>query len=234
MGVFQFKKFSVCDDRATMKVGTDAVLLGAWSDVDRAKNILDIGSGSGVISLMMAQRSDSDSRIDAIELLADDAKQSSENILNSPWPLKISVTHTSIQNFLPETKYDLIICNPPFFTNSLLPPVETRSKVRHDTTLTLDELLAATVRLLSPIGKFCVILPAIESEIFIEKAKSKKLFLHHLTRFYSRADKPQERSLMEMTFVSAQSREDSLILHQSKDQWTNEYKALTKEFYLDR
>ena len=217
-----------------MKVGTDAVLLGAWAEVDPATSILDIGSGSGIISLMMAQRSSVDARIDAVELLTSDAEQSVENILKSPWPQKISVVNTSIQNFSLAKKYDLIICNPPYFTKSLLPPGEARSKARHDTTLTADQLLVATIRLLSPSGKFCVVLPSTESELFIHKAKSKKLFLQHLTRLYTRSAKSQERSLMKFGFKPEPLLEDSLILHQSENQWTDEYKNLTKDFYLDR
>lgn len=217
-----------------MKVGTDAVLLGAWSDVGQSKTILDIGSGSGIISLMMAQRSNPDTRIDAVELLKNDAQQSVENIVNSPWPDKISVTHSDIRTFTPSTKYDLIVCNPPFFSNSLLPPVEVRSRVRHDITLTLDDLISNTIRLLSPGGKLCVILPVNEGEFFIKKINTKNLFLNRLTRFYSRAGKPQERSLMEIGFIHDSLIEDSLILYQSKNQWTDEYRMLTSEFYLDR
>ena len=217
-----------------MKVGTDAVLLGAWSDVGQSKTILDIGSGSCIISVMMAQRSNPDTRIDAVELLKDDAQQSVENIVNSPWPDKISVTHSDIRTFTPSTKYDLIVCNPPFFSNSLLPPVEVRSRVRHDITLTLDDLISNTIRLLSPGGKLCVILPVNEGEFFIEKINAKNLFLNRLTRFYSRTSKPQERSLMEIGFIHDSLIEDSLILYQSKNQWTDEYRMLTSEFYLDR
>ncbi len=217
-----------------MKVGTDAVLLGAWSDVDHSKNILDIGSGSGVIALMMAQRSDFNTSIDAVELLSGDAAQSVENILNSPWTNKITVFNSSIQTFSPATKYDLIVCNPPFFSNSLLPPAAMRSKVRHDLTLTLDELADTTLRLLSPTGKICVILPPKEGEFFAEKAKSKMLVLNRLTRFYTREDKPQERSLLELGFHHGLFLEDSLTLHQSDGRWTEEYKTLTQEFYLDR
>lgn len=217
-----------------MKVGTDAVLLGAWSDVGQSKTILDIGSGSGIISLMMAQRSNPDTRIDAVELLKDDAHQSVENIVNSPWPDKISVTNSDIQAFTPSIKYNLIVCNPPFFSNSLLPPVEMRSKVRHNTTLTLDDLIASTIRLLSPHGKLCAILPVNEGELFIKKINIKNLFLNRLTRFFSRSGKPQERSLLEIGFSADSTTEDSLILYQSMDQWTDEYRMLTSEFYLDR
>ena len=182
----------------------------------------------------MAQRSNPDTRIDAVELLKNDAQQSVENIVNSPWPDKISVTHSDIRTFTPSTKYDLIVCNPPFFSNSLLPPVEVRSRVRHDITLTLDDLISNTIRLLSPGGKLCVILPVNEGEFFIEKINAKNLFLNRLTRFYSRTSKPQERSLMEIGFIHDSLIEDSLILYQSKDQWTDEYRMLTSEFYLDR
>ncbi len=234
MGVFRFKKFSVCDDRATMKIGTDAVLLGSWCEVGRATSILDIGSGSGILSLMMAQRTNLNARIDAVELLACDAEQSVENIHNSPWPNKIRVVNINIIAFSSETKYDLIICNPPFFSNSLTPPVETRSKVRHDGSLTFDELITATIRLLAPIGKLCLILPVRETALFLEKAKARNLCLNRLTCFYTREGKPQERSLMELGFNADSFKEDLLILYQSKNQWTDEYQRLTGEFYLDR
>ena len=234
MGIFKFKQFSVCDDRASMKVGTDAVLLGAWVDILLAKNILDIGAGSGIIALMIAQRTGPNVKINAVELLAQDAQQASENISNSPWLGKISVSNTSIQEFYPGRHYDRIICNPPYFSKSLLPPIDTRIKVRHDTALTLDELLAATGRLLSPMGKLSLILPFVESKAFIQKANSTGLFLHHLTKFFTRHGKAQERALMEFGFTTAPLREDSLILYQSKGHWTKEYQKLTQDFYLDQ
>lgn len=234
MGIFKFKQFSVCDDRASMKVGTDAVLLGAWVDILLAKNILDIGAGSGIIALMIAQRTGPNVKINAVELLAQDAQQASENISNSPWLGKISVSNTSIQEFYPGRHYDRIICNPPYFSKSLLPPIDTRIKVRHDTALTLDELLAATGRLLSPMGKLSLILPFVESKAFIQKANSTGLFLHHLTKFFTRHGKAQERTLMEFGFTTAPLREDSLILYQSKSHWTKEYRKLTQDFYLDQ
>ena len=234
MGIFKFKQFSVCDDRASMKVGTDAVLLGAWVDILLAKNILDIGAGSGIIALMIAQRTGPNVKINAVELLAQDAQQASENISNSPWLGKISVSNTSIQEFYPGRHYDRIICNPPYFSKSLLPPTHTRSKVRHDTALTSNGLLAATGRVLSPMGTLCLILPFAESKVFIQKANLKGLFLHHLTQFFTRHGKAQERTLMEFGFTSALLREDSLILYQSKNQRTSEYRKLTQDFYLER
>jgi tRNA1Val (adenine37-N6)-methyltransferase len=234
VGVFKFKKFSLCDDRATMKVGTDAVLLGAWANVHGAKTILDIGTGSGIIALMMAQRTGPETKIDAVELMKEDAQQASENFLHSPWPNKISVSNARIQDFYPGIKYDIIICNPPFFSKSLLSPAEARSKVRHDTSLTSGELIDASIRLLSPTGKLSIILPSAESERFVPGARSKKLFLHRTTAFFARAGKPPERSLLEFGFVSVPVRKDTLTLYQSKDRWTDEYRSLTGDFYLDR
>lgn len=215
-----------------MKVGTDAVLLGAWADVGQANTILDIGTGSGVIALMMAQRTSSHTKIDAIELLKQDAGQALENSLNSPWAGKISVVNARLQDFFPQTKYDLILCNPPFFSNSLLPPSEKRTTVRHDTALTQDQLIESVVNLLSPAGKFSVIFPPTESENFISKASASNLYLHRLTRFFSRPEKPQVRSLLEFGLAAGAVREDCLLLYESEDQWTEEYRALTHDFYL--
>jgi len=234
MPVFQFKKFSVCDNRATMKVGTDAVVLGAWTDIVNVTTILDIGTGSGVIALMLAQRTNEHVSIDAIELLKEDSQQAIENVLNSFWPKKILVMNITLQQFHPETKYDLIVCNPPYFTKSLLPPTQERSNARHGTQLTFDELITAAIDLIQPEGKLSVILPAIEADTFITKASSKKFYLNRLTRFFSKVEKNQERSLMEFSLTARTFREDSLVLYQSENRWTEDYCRLTGDFYLDR
>ncbi len=234
MGIFKFKKFTVCDDRATMKVGTDAVLLGAWADVHDAKHLLDIGSGSGVIALMMAQRSDEDARIDAVELQREDALQASENVSLSPWQDKISVFNSSIQDFNSEKKYDCILCNPPYFSKSLLPPAESRRDARHESALTHHELLEASVRLLASDGRLNIVLSHPESEGFISKAIELKLFLNRYTRFFTRYEKGQERSLLEFRFTNENLQEGNLVLYQSHDHWTDAYLRLTEDFYLSR
>ena len=232
MGVFTFKQFSICDDGATMKVGTDAVLLGAWPVMDHVNSILDIGTGSGIVALMLAQRSNPEALIDAVELQVEDARQARANVLNSPWPEKINVTQSRIQDFFPPKKFDLIVCNPPYFSNSLLPPLDKRGAARHDRALTFDELITSSTRLLATSGKFCVILPLAESEAFTHIAASSNLYLQRLTRFFTRTKKLQERSLMQFGFAPEPVSDNSLILYASGNEWTKEYRELTQDFYL--
>ncbi|HMJ68701.1 MAG TPA: methyltransferase [Cyclobacteriaceae bacterium] len=231
---FEFKHFAIEHYRATMKVGTDAVLLGAWVDVGNAKAILDVGTGSGVIALMMAQRSGVASHIDAVEPHGASAMQAIENVNKSPWPEKVQVHPTSIQKFQSEVLYDLIVSNPPYFNNSLLPPTQDRQVARHTETLTFDDLLVAVKRLLDPNGAFAVVLPVNEGNLFREQAGQYGLSCHRSMAFYSRKEKQQERWLMEFSFAGKQKEVNSekVILYEDGDQWTERYAALMREFYL--
>jgi len=186
-----------------MKVGTDAVLLGSWVNVEGAKRILDVGTGSGIIALMLAQRTDEDVKIDAIEIEKNDAAQASENILSSPWPDKISVRHTSVQEFHTDLRYDLIVSNPPYFINSLLPPSQERTTARHANDLSFDELISHSLRLLKPEGRLAVILPFAEGNIFKSLARQNQLHLIRETAFHSRKEKPQERWLLSLVELTA-------------------------------
>lgn len=217
-----------------MKVGTDAVLLGAWTNAGDAKTILDIGTGSGVIALMMAQQSSPATQIDAVELQLEDTLQARINVLNSPWPQKISVTRGAIQEFFPERKYDLIVCNPPYFSKSLVPPLENRTTARHSKSLTFAELINEVHRLMAPEGKFCLIVPSAMSGQFSHEAVLSGLFLQRQTQFFTRPGKPAERSLMEFGFLSVLPKPDELYLYASGNEWTEEYRNLTLDFYLDR
>lgn len=218
-----------------MKVGTDAVLLGAWVNVDpAAKTILDIGSGSGVIALMMAQRSAFDTHVDAVEIDHASVEQAKENVLSSPWPDKIKVFSGSIQTFEADKKYDLIITNPPYFNKSLLPPAPARQSARHTETLSFDALIENVLRLLSPNGIFAVILPYSEGIHFRELAQSYQLNCHRSAAFYSRKGKPQERWLMEFSFDQRGKKTESLVLYEEGDRWTDQYANLTKDFYVRR
>ena len=215
-----------------MKVGTDAVLLGAWVNVMHANRILDIGTGSGVIALMLAQRSSENVHIDAVEIEHQDAMQAKENISNSPWPNRISVYEVPIQQFSSEVKYDLIASNPPYFKNSFQPPDKKRLHTRHTVSLDFPELLSFVARLLKPHGRFSVILPYTEGLEFIDLAKQHTLFCSRQWSFRPREEKPIERWLLEFQFQSSEKEEGEIVHYKEADQWTEDYKVLTKDFYL--
>lgn len=229
---FRFKRFSVQHDRSTMKVGTDAVLIGAWVDVTKSKHILEVGTGSGVIALMLAQRSGDESSIDAIEIDAESVLQAKENVSKSPWPEKITVHSTSFQNWNPKKKYDLIVSNPPFFSNSLLPPNSIRSGARHSISLTDEELLKQTKKLLSPDGRLALVLPFAEGNLFIEEAAAFGFHLLQQLAFFTRHDKPQERWLLEFAFKKYPVKTSTLTLYEKGNAQSKEYKQFTSDFYL--
>lgn len=231
---FQFKKFSVSQESATHKVGTDGVLLGAWVNIRKGDNfVLDVGTGSGLIALMLAQRAKPDARIDAVEIEADDVKQARENVARSPWPEKVSIHHSPIQQFSSETKYNLISSNPPYFANSQTPPDKKRSRARHAYQLSFPDLLESTTRLLTKTGRLAVILPYSEGLHFINLARGFKLFPIRKTLFRSRATKPVKRLLLELDFQGSPHSESEIILHAHGERWSEEYKSLTRDFYLN-
>jgi tRNA1Val (adenine37-N6)-methyltransferase len=204
-----------------MKVGTDAVLLGAWTNLSDADRILDIGTGSGVIALMLAQRSSNLVRIDAVEIEKEDAIQARENILHSPWSERILVHEIPIQKFSSEIKYDLIVSNPPYFNNSFQPPDKKRLHTRHTISLDFTELLSSNV-----------ILPLVEGLEFIQLAKIQKLFCSRQWSFRPRKEKRIERWLLEFQFSPTKTEEGQVIHYKETEDWTEEYKELTKDFYL--
>ena len=231
--IFHFKQFSVQHDRSSMKVGTDAVLIGAWTSLHKPKRILEVGTGSGVISLMLAQRTDHDTHIDAIDISPDDCEQARENVLRSPWPQKITVQHQALQQFQPPGEYDLIISNPPYFNKSQLPPSSKRSAARHTHALSYPDLLTHSKRLLQPDGRLAVILPSEEGNQFTALASEAGLNCIRRLAFYSRREKPQERWLLEFSYGQKEIREDEpLCLHAEGETWSPEYIELTKDFYL--
>ncbi len=215
-----------------MKVGTDGVLLGAWCTVGSALRMLDIGTGCGVIALMLAQRSRPEAVVEAIELNGEDAAQAEENVRQSPWPTKVKVIHRRVQDHQSAEPYDLIVCNPPYFSRSLLPPAGSRAIARHDETLSRVDLIKAVHRLLHPNGTFNLILPPPEADQFVAEAISDGLHFNRLTRFYTRAGKPQERSLMAFGKTVQPFREDSMLLYEQENRKSAAYVRLTGAFYL--
>lgn len=230
---FQFKHFTVLQSHATHKVGTDGVLLGAWVQIrDTDKRMLDIGTGTGLIALMLAQRTAPLTHISAIEIEAADAEQAKINVHASPWPDKITVYHSSLQKFFPEEKYDLIVSNPPYFMNSWLPPDDKRSQARHTGQLSFVNLLENAARLLHVQGRFAVILPHAEGLQFINLALRFRLFPVRRATFRSRPNKPVERLLIEFALEGEPARETEIILYSQGNTWSEDYKRLTSEFYL--
>lgn len=231
---FAFKQFTVKQDKCAMKVGTDAVLLGSWVNPDQAASILDIGTGTGVIALMLAQRSQA--TIDAIDIDPNACVQAKENAGASPWNETITIHHESLQTFSMrnDRSYDLIVSNPPFFVDSSKASHLERTISRHTDLLPFSELLEGVLRLLRPDGRFCVILPAKEGEAFRDMAAEKGLYLCKLTRVYTRADKATEkRLLMQYERTPSSFSENSLVIEKDeRHSYTDEYKELTKDYYL--
>ncbi len=218
-----------------MKVGTDAVLLGAWVNLKGVKRILDVGTGCGIIALMLAQRTDEkvkDVNIEGIEIDELSAQQAEENLLETRWCNRVLIHHYPLQTFRSPFKYDLIVSNPPYFNNSQLPPAKHRAKARHTDSLSYQELLDHSLRLLKTKGRLAVILPFEEGKLFASLAKEVGLYISRQLSFYSRKEKPQERWLLEFSFESKKIKEETLVLHGKGESWSEDYKELTKEFYL--
>ncbi len=232
---FRFKAFEVAQDRCTMKVGTDGVLLGAWADAAGSKSILDIGTGTGVIAIMLAQKN-LDARIDAVEIDVDSYEQAKENMEQSPWGERLAIHHCAIQDYVKscDQSYDLIVCNPPFFTGGTLSETHKRNEVRHTVKLPTGELLQAVRRLLHPEGRFCVILPLIEGLRFREVAERYNLYCSKMVEVQPKVDKSIERLMLEFKSVQTETEKSHLIIqHEKRNDYTADYIALTKDFYLN-
>lgn len=215
-----------------MKVGTDGVLLGAWTNLGDATTLLDIGTGTGVIALMLAQRTASTAAIKAVELEHEAFLQAVENVALSPWREKVVVEQSAIQNYFPNHKFDLIVSNPPYFQNSQKPPDEKRKLTRHTVTLSFIELIEAVQRLLTDHGKFNVILPNQEGKAFVHLAAKNNLYCSRQWGFRTRQGKPVERWLLEFSRQPAEKEEGEIILYETADIWSDTYKSLTQAFYL--
>jgi tRNA1Val (adenine37-N6)-methyltransferase len=231
---FQFKQFSIQQDKCSMKVGTDGVLLGAWADVEKATRILDIGTGSGLIAIMLGQRN-AMAQIHAVEIDDQAYLQATENMENAPWADRLTAFHQSIQEFAEDSKqeYDLIVSNPPFFTGGTFSFNQDRNSVRHTVKLPHGDMLRAVQKLLVKTGKFCVILPFVEGLRFQELATSYHFYCTRVTEVLTNANKPVERLLMQFELESRTPQRDQLIVRQEGPiEWTEAYQNLTRAFYL--
>lgn len=229
---FQFKQFIVHQEKCAMKVGTDGVLLGAWADIRDKKRILDIGTGSGLIALMAAQRNPI-AEVHAIEIDPEAYSQAKENIINSPWNDRIKLFLGAIQQFSPGNGYDAILCNPPFFIHSTPTPLPERTLARHCTTLSHEDLFIAVQKLLLPGGLFYAILPVAEAENFIGYIKTQKWFINKLTKVLPNPGKAPKRLLMQISDRETLYQEEVLIIETERHVYHESYKNLTVDFYLN-
>ena len=233
--MFKFKKFTVEQDKCAMKVGTDGVLLGAWSPISENTNsILDIGAGTGLIALMLAQRSSAE-QIEAIEIDENAYEQCVDNFENSTWNDRLFCFHTGLDEFLEEMQdeaYDLIVSNPPFYTEDYQSKDEKRDLARFENALPFEELIESAANLLSEFGVFTLIVPYKEEGKIIALSATFQLFPFKITRVKGTPTSEIKRSLLAFTWDEQVLEIDELIIETARHQYTQEYITLTKDFYL--
>lgn len=235
MSKFQFKQFNIEQDRTAMKIGTDGVLLGTWAPIENNPfSILDIGTGTGIIALMLAQRSEAQ-QIDGLEIDEEAYEQATDNFENSPWNDRLFCFHAGLDEFVeePEDEYDLIVSNPPFYSEDYKSDNEKRDLARFQDAMPFEDLIEAADLLLSENGIFAVIIPFKEEEDFIALAKDFELFPVKITRVKGTPTTAIKRSLLAFSRNEISNLTvDELIIETTRHIYTPEYIALTKDFYL--
>jgi tRNA1Val (adenine37-N6)-methyltransferase len=231
---FQFKQFTIEQDKSAMKVGTDGVLLGAWVKIEpHCFSILDIGAGTGLIALMLAQRSNAE-LIDAVELNNEAYEQTVENFENSDWADRLFCYHASLQEFTEEIDdvYDLVVSNPPFYTSTYKALTKERAMARHTESLPYTELLKGVTKLMAKTGSCAFIIPFTEEQLFIKLAGENNLNLNRLTRVRGSQSTSIKRSLLQFSFLEKEIERTELVIEFERHNYTKEYKELVKDFYI--
>ena len=232
--VFRFKKFCINDDGCAMKVNTDGVLLGAWVNINNAKHILDIGTGSGLIALIMAQRTEA--LIDAIDIHPPSIRMAINNAANSPWPERIKFEQISLQSFakLSTNRYDLIVSNPPYFESSLESPDPEKNIAKQSGHLSTKELIEGVKYLLPGNGRFCLILPFNRASSFKVEAETNGLFTEKITYIKGKTDKSVNRVMFELSKKARtkKARVNEISIRDLNENFTSEYRNLTADLYL--
>ncbi len=243
---FRFQQFTVDDQRAAMKVGTDGVLLGAWTPIRTATRILDVGTGCGIVALMLAQRTAKlKSQISAIEIDQRAAEQAYDNFVASPWTMRLPTSAENVNlsleqfselNKANENRFHLVVCNPPFFGQPYRSPNPSRSVARHTENLTRDSLFEHAQRLLTEAGRLAIVLPFEQAESTIETARNHDFHLWNQTNVRPTPTSELKRVLLEFSLVSPTQRdwvaETELIIETSRHQYSDDYADLTNEFHL--
>lgn len=228
---FSFKQFTIRHDRCAMKVGTDGVLLGAWTDIRQARHILDIGTGTGLIALMLAQRQ-SEATVTAIDIDAEAVSQAQENIQESPWKERVTAVWQDIKRYRPQTLFDTIVSNPPYFIDSLKCPDNQRNTARHTDTLDMHALLYQVSQLLTTDGHFSIVLPFEQTDALVKTAERVGLYPSRHTAVITRPGLAPKRTLMEFARKKEAFQTDELVIELERHIYSEEYIALTKDFYL--
>ncbi|WP_100611054.1 tRNA1(Val) (adenine(37)-N6)-methyltransferase [Confluentibacter lentus] len=234
MNPFKFKQFTVQQDKCAMKIGTDAVLLGAWTYIENNPfSILDIGAGTGILSLMLAQRSSAET-IDAIEIDDNAYEQCVNNFEESPWGDRLFCYHASLEEFIEdmEEQYDLIICNPPFYSEDYKTEKSSRDLARFQDAMPFEHLIESVSKLLSEEGVFSVIIPFKEEDTFIALASKYNLFPNRILHVKGNPSSEIKRSLMAFSFSENNTKISELIIETERHQYTEDHIKLTKDFYL--
>jgi len=229
--VFRFKQFAVVNDRTAMKVGTDGVLLGAWCPVLDATRVLDVGTGCGVIALMVAQRNHQ-AIIDAIDIDKGAIEEAALNFKNSPWHGRLTAIEVDFNTMSKDTRYDLIISNPPYFANGILPTGESRTTARHTCSLTYRQLIESGSQLLTEDGLLAFISPTDAQAAIIEAATFTSLPIRLLTHVIPVEGAKPKRTLWLLSRRDIPYREDEITIAQSDGSFTSRYIAMTRDFYL--
>lgn len=231
--MFRFKQFAISDEASAMKIGTDGVLLGAWALEGRQpRHIIDVGCGTGLISLMLAQRFH-ESRITAIEIDTEAATEARLNVEQSPWSNRIEIVNCNFADYRPTAQVDAIVSNPPFFAEPLRSPLQQRAMARHQAELSPSSLIKWAASILPPYGTLSLIAPAQQCERLIYEASIQKLDCSRISAVKPNHDTPPIRVMLEFTHGLTKSYHEDIIVIRKNTHYTEKYKSLTQDFYLD-
>ena len=231
---FFFKRFALFHHRSTMKIGTDAIMLAKWVEVSENDDVLDIGTGCGLIPLMLAQKGIKSA--DAVEIDRDSYDEAAKNFINSAWKSQLYAINDDIKDYAArcEKKYDLIVSNPPFFFGDNIPEKAKKGLARHTNTLSYNDLLKSVKRLLKPDGRFALVLPAIESKTFLKDAENQGFFLKKEMKIVPIEGKEPNRINMQLVVNQCDEIESEVFVMRKPDHsFTKEYKEFLKDYYLD-
>lgn len=230
---FFFKKFGLFHHRSTMKIGTDAILLARWTEVSDNDDVIDIGTGCGLIPLMLAQKGIKSA--DAVEIDNDSYEEAAQNFSNSAWNSRLSAIHDDIKHYaeICEKKYDLVVSNPPFYFGDNIPEKAKKGLARHTNTLSYNDLLSSVKKIMKPEGRFSLVLPAIESKTFLKDAENQGFYLEKELLIVPIEGKEPNRINMQLVVNQVDSiKTETFVLRHPDHSFTKEYKDFLKDYYL--